>query len=241
MIARRLLVPVILAAFAAPIGVAWAQGAFPPVSGGTQSSGSSPFPSVKGPSGASTGAPQSGPFPAVGSGSPFPSVSGTRASLPAATLPPQTEAAPAGPGFGGAPPQGGGANAECVKQAEPLRVEVQRRAQLVQEAGKRHATPQEACKLIGEFSQAELHFLNFVTTKQTACGIPAEIPKQMKVAHGHTEQMHKQVCGMANSPQASAGPSLSDVIGSPNISEEAPTKRKGGSTFDTINGNVLSR
>jgi hypothetical protein len=51
--------------------------------------------------------------------------------------------------------------------------------------------------------------------------------------------MHAQVCKMASAPQASAGPSLSDVIGSPSISDEAPTKRKGGSTFDTLNGNVL--
>jgi hypothetical protein len=128
-----------------------------------------------------------------------------------------------------------------MQQAEPLRGEVERRAKLVQEASKRHASPQEACKLIGEFSQAEMRFLNFVTTKQTACGIPAEIPKQMKVAHGKTEQMHKQVCQMANAPQGSAGPSLSDVLGSPSIPEDAPSKRKGGSTFDTISGNVLSR
>jgi hypothetical protein len=128
-----------------------------------------------------------------------------------------------------------------MQQFAPMRDEVQRRAKLVQDAGKHHATPQEACKLISEFSQAEQRFLNFVATKQTACGIPAEIPKQMKVAHGHTEQMLKQVCHMANAPQASAGPSLSDVIGSPSLPEDAPTKRKGGSTFDTINGNVLTR
>ncbi len=128
-----------------------------------------------------------------------------------------------------------------MQQFTPMRDEVQRRAKQVQDASKRHATPQEACKLIGEFSQAEQRFLNFVSTKQSACGIPAEIPKQMKVAHGHTEQMLKQVCHMANAPQASAGPSLSDVIGSPSVPEDAPTKRKGGSTFDTINGNVLSR
>src|SRR5262249_1469052 len=143
-------------------------------------------------------------------------------------------------GFGGGPPQGGGQPPpECMKQFEPLRDEVQRRAKLVQEAGKRHASAQEACKLIGEFAQAEQRFMTFVSTKQTACGIPAEVPKQMKISHGHTEQMRKQVCGMASSPQASAGPSLSDVVGAPSISEDAPVKRKGGSTFDTINGNVL--
>jgi hypothetical protein len=231
----------VLAALAAPSGTAWSQTAFPPVSGAAPAGGSSPFPSVKGPSGAA-GSPQSSQFPAVGSASPFPSVNGTRASLPSASIPPQTEAAPAGPGFGGAPPQGGGGPPpECMQQFAPMRDEVQRRAKAVQEAGKRHATPQEACKLIGEFSQAEVRFLNFVSTKQTACGIPAEIPKQMKVAHGKTEQMLKQVCHMANAPQASAGPSLSDVLGSPSLPEDAPTKRKGGSTFDTINGNVLTR
>jgi hypothetical protein len=246
-IARRLLVPVMLAVFAAPIGVAWAQSPFPSVSGVAPSRASSPFPAVKGPADAapssSGGTTPSSSFPAVnGSGSQFPPVNGTRASLPSATLPPQTEAVPASPGFGGAPPQGGGGpNAECMQQIEPLRDEVQRRAKVVQEASKRHATPQEACKLIGEFAKAELRFMNFVAIKQTACGIPAEVPKQMKVAHGHTEQMHKQVCGMANAPQASAGPSLSDVLGSPNIAEDAPVKRKGGSTFDTLSGNVLAR
>jgi hypothetical protein len=129
-----------------------------------------------------------------------------------------------------------------MKQVEPLRDEVQRRAKLVQEAGKRHATAQEACKLIGEFSTAEQRFMNFVATKQSACNIPAEVPKQMKEAHSHTEQMHKQICKMASSaPQGPSGPSLSDVIGSPSIVDEAPTKRKGGSTFDTLSGNVLQR
>jgi hypothetical protein len=125
-----------------------------------------------------------------------------------------------------------------------MRDEVQRRAKLVQEASAKHASAQDACKLIGEFSAAEQRFLNFVMTKQSACQIPADIPKQMKVAHGRTEQMHKQVCKMASAPQggAPAGPSLSDVIGAPSISEEATaTKRKGGSTFDTLTGNALNR
>ncbi len=131
-----------------------------------------------------------------------------------------------------------------MKQFAPMRDEVQRRAKIVQEASAKHATAQEACKLIGEFSAAEQRFLTFVTTKQASCHIPIEVPKQMKVAHGHTEKMHAQVCKMASAPQGggSAGPSLSDVVGAPSISEEAATtKRKGGSTFDTLSGNVLSR
>ncbi len=37
-----------------------------------------------------------------------------------------------------------------------------------------------------------------------------------------------------------AGPSLSEVLGSAPLPEAKPTKR-GGSTFDTLNGNVLTR
>jgi hypothetical protein len=126
-----------------------------------------------------------------------------------------------------------------MKQATPLRDETQKRAALVQAAGKRHAPPQEACKLIESFSQAELRFANFVTSKQTACHIPPEVPKQMKQAHEHTEQLLKQVCAAANTPQTGPGPSLSDVLGTPSFRDEGPAKRKGGSTFDTLTGNPL--
>jgi len=131
-----------------------------------------------------------------------------------------------------------------MKQVGTMRDEVQRRAKLVQDASARHASAQEACKLIGEFSAAEQRFVNFVIAKQSACNVPPEIPKQMKTAHSHTEQMHKQVCKVASAPQggAAAGPSLSDVVGAPSISEEVTaTKRKGGSTFDTLSGNALNR
>lgn len=145
-------------------------------------------------------------------------------------------------GFGGGPSQGDAAvQAECIKQFQPLREETEKRGKAIQVASARKATPQEACKLIGEFSKAELRFVNFVSTKQTACGIPADIPKQMKVAHAKTEDLLKRVCSAAeNAARGPAGPSLSDVIGGPSV-PEAPTKRSGGSTFDTLNGNVLTR
>ena len=38
-----------------------------------------------------------------------------------------------------------------------------------------------------------------------------------------------------------AGPSLSEVLGSSAALPEATPSKKGGSTFDTLNGNVLAR
>jgi hypothetical protein len=41
--------------------------------------------------------------------------------------------------------------------------------------------------------------------------------------------------------QKPVGPSLSDVLGTSAALPEAQTVKKGGSTFDTLNGNVLTR
>lgn len=129
-----------------------------------------------------------------------------------------------------------------MKQFQPLREDAEKRANLVRAASQKKASPQEACKLIGNFHAAEAKLVSFVTSKQSACGIPAEVPTQMKAGHVKTSQMLKQVCAAANAPQGgpSAAPSLADVLGTSN-STEVRSVRRGGSTFDTLNGNVLSR
>ncbi|MBW8856775.1 MAG: hypothetical protein JF604_21170, partial [Bradyrhizobium sp.] len=62
--------------------------------------------------------------------------------------------------------------------------------------------------------------------------------------HKNTEAMTAKVCNVAqqmqNQPRGPAGPSLSEVLGSASA-PEANAGKKGGSTFDTLNGNVLTR
>jgi hypothetical protein len=55
--------------------------------------------------------------------------------------------------------------------------------------------------------------------------------------------MQKKVCDVAQQAQTRgpAGPSLSEVLGSSAAMPEATPTKKGGSTFDTLNGNVLAR
>ena len=124
----------------------------------------------------------------------------------------------------------------------PLRADAEKRAKLIQAASERKAAPQEACGLIKGYVQAEAKLVAYVTTKQTACGIPAEVPKQLKTNQARSQQMMKAVCQAAAQPQGgpAAAPSLSEVLGS-TAAPEVRTVRGGGSTFDTINGNVLSR
>ena len=131
-----------------------------------------------------------------------------------------------------------------MKAFMPLREEAEKRGKLIQAASNRHAPPDEACKLIGNFSQAEAKMIKYIESHAAKCGIPPQIGEQMKTGHKNTEAMQKKVCTVAQQMQQQqarpAGPSLSEVLGS-GSAPEANAGKKGGSTFDTLNGNVLTR
>jgi hypothetical protein len=236
LIIRRLIVPLTVGVISLHAGQALAQGAFPaPLPGQQQPPANDPaFPPVNG---------SSSPFPPVNRGaSPFPPVSGAAApsSFPATGAAPVTgtnfERAPA-------PPQGGPQD-DCQKGFMTLRDDAEKRGKMIKVASERHAPPEEACKLIGNYSQAEVKMINYIESHAAKCGIPPQIAEQLKTGHKNTENMQKKVCEVAQQQQqrGPAGPSLSDVLGSSAALPDAKTaKKSGGSTFDTLNGNVLSR
>ena len=253
----RILMPLTLTAMAAFCVEAAAQGAFPaPLPNQTQSGNtSSPFPDVN-QSGSSNAAPASSPFPTVNgasttptqrpaSASPFPAPGSSNASASQSVF--SQGAAPLGGGLGGRPPGGGGDSAEqqaCMEKFVPIRAEAEKRANAIKAASERKAPPQEACSLIKSYVQAEAKLISYVTTKQTACGIPPEIPKQLKASAVRSNQMMKTVCQAAAQPQGgpAAAPSLSEALGGGGAGPEIRSVRSSrGSTFDTINGNVLAR
>ncbi|MDO9563547.1 MAG: hypothetical protein Q7J60_18175 [Bradyrhizobium sp.] len=221
---RRLIVPLTVALVTGHAGQVFAQGAFPaPLPGQAAApSNASPFPPVNG----------AAPAASVGGPSPFPStgaapVAGTAFQRPLAPPPSQS----------GGPPD------DCMKKFMPLREDAEKRGKAIKAAGDRKAGPEEACKLIASFGQAEIKMIKFVESNAARCGIPAQVADQMKTGHKNTENMQKKVCAMAQQMQqrAPAGPSLSEVLGSSAAVPEANVVRKGGSTFDTLNGNVLTR
>ena len=224
MIVRRLIAPLAVVVIALHAGPAGAQGAFPAPLPNQQPANASPFP----PAG---GAPaQSSPFPPAGG-----------AAAPSA-FPSQGAAPMQGAGFG--PPQGpSGAADACMKGFIPLREEAEKRGKLIKAAGERKASPDEACKLIASFGAAEVKMIKYIEANASKCGIPAQVADQMKAGHKNTEAMQQKVCNVAqqmNQQKAAAAPSLSEALGSVQA-PEAQTTRKGGSTFDTLNGNVLTR
>jgi len=218
LIIRRLLVPLTVAVVALHAGQAAAQGAFPaPLPNQGVQPNDPAFPPVNGSApAASVGTAPSSPFPVMG-------------------------------GFG-APPAaptqaGGGAGETCMKEFLPLREEAEKRGKMIKAASDRHAAPDEACKLIKNYSQAELKMVKYVESHQAKCGIPAQVGDQLKAGHKNTEALETKVCNVAQQVQqrGPVGPSLSDVLGSATTVPEATAAKKGGSTFDTLNGNVLAR
>jgi hypothetical protein len=223
LIIRRLIVPLTAAVVIVHAGQAFAQSAFPaPLPSGGVIKNDPAFPPVNGAApAASVGAPPSSSFPVNG----------------AAPL--------TGSAFerGPAPPSQAGAGDECMKGFMPLREDAEKRGKMIKAASDRHAPPAEACKLIGNFGQAELRMIKYVETHAAKCGIPPQVSEQLKTGHKNTEKMEKQVCDVAQQAQqrGPAGPSLSEVLGSSASLPEATPSKKGGSTFDTLNGNVLTR
>ena len=130
-----------------------------------------------------------------------------------------------------------------MKGFVPLREDAEKRGAAIKAASARKASPDEACKLIGNFAQAEIKMIKYVETNAAKCGIPPSVADQLKNGHKNTSKMQAQVCNVAQQQQqrGPAGPSLSEVLGSSAALPEATATKKGGSTFDTLNGNVLSR
>ena len=121
-----------------------------------------------------------------------------------------------------------------------------RKARQDDPGGRRTArAPDEACKLIANFGQAEIKMIKYVESHAAKCGIPAQISDQLKQGHKNTQSMKTKVCAVAQEMQQRqpTGPSLSEVLGSSSaaIPEATPIKHNGGSIFDTLAGNVLER
>jgi hypothetical protein len=224
LIVRRLIVPMTVAIVLGHAGQCLAQGAFP-----------APLPNQG-------TIPNDPAFPPVNGAAPSASVGTTPGSFPVNGAPPINGSAferPPAP-----PSQGGGSAEACMKGFLPLREDAEKRGKMIKAASDRHAAPDEACKLIKNFSQAEINMIKYVESHASKCGIPAQIADQLKAGHNNTENMLKKVCAVAQQAQqrGPAGPSLSEVLGSSAALPEATaTAKKGGSTFDTLNGNVLTR
>jgi hypothetical protein len=105
----------------------------------------------------------------------------------------------------------------CSSGFSPLREEAGRRGQLIKEARDRYAPPDETCKLIGDYIQAEVKMLRYVEANSAKCAIPGRIADQLKAGHKQTETLLVQVCTAAarTRGQKPAGPAQINDFGDP--------------------------
>jgi hypothetical protein len=118
------------------------------------------------------------PLPGDNPSTSIPPASGDSSALSAAPFP--------------VPPQ-----SECMNEFLPLRQEAERRGQLIREASGRHASAGEACKLIGNFLQAEAKMVEYVQVKSAVCGISSNVLDQLNTGHKHTLEMKTRICNTA--------------------------------------------
>src|SRR5262245_44393719 len=204
-------------AFALTLAAAEALAQFPSAPGQATSS----WPSAPAPS---TGFPSSGGFPSSAP-APFPGQGAAPAPFPGQ----------------GAAPGGAGQPPPCIAEFMSLREAAQKKANNVRAASERKATPEEACKLLGAFTDAEGKVVKYVEKNAASCGIPAEAVKNMKASHGKSLELKKRVCtAAAQAPKGTAAPSLSESLGSSRVLDPGDRKQ-GTGTLDTLMGPVIQR
>jgi hypothetical protein len=84
---------------------------------------------------------------------------------------------------------------DCHKGFAALRDEAERRGRLVKAASDRRAPREEACQLIGSFSEAELRMVRYVEANSAKCGLQ-QVAVRLKTGHLKTEEMYRRICAV---------------------------------------------
>jgi hypothetical protein len=103
----------------------------------------------------------------------------------------------------------------CMTDFVPLREDAEKKGKLIREATVRRAPPDEACKIIGNYSAAEVKMIKYVETNATKCGIPARVADQLKAGHKNTEGLLQKVCGIAEQIRTHGSPGQINDFGDP--------------------------
>jgi hypothetical protein len=153
---------------------------------------------------------------------------------------------PGMPGMGG--PSMGGGYAPPQQQQQPpaacqglltLRDEVQKAGVAIRKASERRATPVEACKLFKNLLAGQVKLIKGVEQNMTTCGVPPDVPQQMRAEQAQITKVAKNICDAAARGPQQAGPTLSDALGTSRSPDRSSATGRG--TLDTLTGNPLAR
>jgi hypothetical protein len=140
-----------------------------------------------------------------------------------------------------AAPAPSGAQEQCFNEFNALRSNVEKLGKAARAAGERKVPREELCRHVSAFAAAEGKWIKFTSDNVTRCGIPPQIPKQLREQHNNTLTARKNIC--ATAPAAAAGPaapSLSDALGTSRMPLRDGS-HSGRGTLDTLTGNAIAR
>lgn len=168
------------------------------------------------------------------------------AVLPLGAATAQFGGMPGMPGSPGAP--GGGSPFDARPQQPPpacqklmgLRDEMQKNGQALQAAGQKKAAPDELCKLFNAYLAAGRKMVKGLEEGASVCGVPPDLPNQIKAQQVKESQMAKQICEVAARPRQTA-PTLSDALGTTPVVPDTTATKRGPGTFDTLENSPLVR
>ena len=118
-------------------------------------------------------------------------------------------------GLPSAPPLSNVTVSECARNFIPLREDAEKKGKLIRTASQRHAPPDEACKIIGTYSVAEVKMMQYVEANAAECGIPGSVMEQLKAGHKNTEAFERKVCAIAEQTVTRGGPGQINDFGDP--------------------------
>src|SRR5215831_6089112 len=127
----------------------------------------------------------------------------------------------------------------CVQEFFKIREDAEKKAGAIKAAGDRKATPKEVCPLFNAFVAVQAKLLKFANENSVWCGIPPQVPDQIKQGLVKITEIRNRVCQAAAAPAQQAAPSLSDALSSP--VPDSNNIKTGRGTFDTLTGNPLGK
>jgi hypothetical protein len=118
-----------------------------------------------------------------------------------------------------------------------MREEVEKKGMAAKQAGQKHASREEMCKLITGYAASEAKWVKFAEDGVGKCGIPPQIATQLKQVHANTEQTKEKIC-TAGPAGPAAAPSLHDALDLDRPRLDS-TKTTGSGVFDTLTGSAV--
>jgi hypothetical protein len=137
----------------------------------------------------------------------------------------------------------GGASArDCMGEITPLLADAEQKGKAIQAAAATKKQP-AVCQAFRNLATAEGKIIKYFEDYGAECRVPPDAMKARKGNFAKIVEVRTKVCDTAAAP-APRAPSLSDALGTsriPTAPSDTPAAKKGGSTFDTLTGNSLTR